>query len=154
MKKLLFLLLLPLAINSMDMPETCITYEGPQLAYNQKEYEINAMDSIWTVGRIMYEYVNGSAAKITLFSVNEEFQNKGIGKELFQKCIEDIIAHNCTQIYLIAEPIDNINIETLRIIYHRLVKKLKNTESYQLASTDFFENNKAKIKMTLSVQKA
>jgi GNAT superfamily N-acetyltransferase len=152
MKKLLFLLLLPLAINSMDMPKTDITYEGPQLAYNQKEHEINAMDSIWTVGRIMYEYVNGSAAEITLFSVDQDFQNKGIGKELFQKCIEDIIAHNCTQICWTINPVDNIDVETLRIIYHRLINKLENSESYQLSSTDIIENNKAKIKMILTLK--
>lgn len=153
MKRLLLLLLLPLLSNCIDAPKTDILYEDPQSGYNQIECEINATDNSRSISWIMYKYFNANIAEIILFGGDAENQNKGIDRALFQKCVADIIAHNCTKIFWTVNPIDNIDVETLRIIYQKLMNKLENSESYQLTYINFFEDNKTKIKMILSLKK-
>lgn len=153
MKKLLLLLVMPFSIICMDAPAQKITYEGPQPAYNEDGYEINAKDGLFTVGWITYEYHGGFAEISTLF-VDKDDQQKGIGSTLFKKCVQHLIANGCSRIDWTASAIGNVNLEELRAIYSKLINKLDNPDSYQLQTTDAIEGGIKKIKMILTLKKS
>jgi GNAT superfamily N-acetyltransferase len=152
MKKLLLLLVMPFSIICMDAPAQEITYEGPQQAYNDNGYEINAKDGLFTIGWITYDYYAGFAEISTLF-VDKDDQRKGIGSNLFKKCIQHLIANGCSSISWTASAFANVELEELRTIYSKLIQKLESANSYQLQTTDIIESGIKKIKMTLMVKK-
>lgn len=154
MNKLLLntLLLLPLATITMDAPSQNISYEGPQPAYNDNGYEINAKDGLYTVGWITYDYHARDAEISTLF-VDKDDQHKGIGGTLFKKCIQHLVAQGCSRIYWTASAFANVGIEELRMIYSKLIQKLDNPDSYKLQTLDVIEGAVKKIKMILTVNK-
>lgn len=149
MKKLLLFsfILAPLAL-AMEMPE--ITYEGPQPTCHEGETEINARDKECdAIGWIIYECSSDKTAKISVFEVDDQFKNKGIGQQLFQQCINDVVEKHCTRIEWNVVPLHTINAATLCTIYGKIVKKLKNSESYRLTQQKLINNNSTTIKMVL-----
>lgn len=136
----------------MDTPLQHINYEGPQAAYNDNGYEINAKDGLYTVGWITYGYHAGVAEISTLF-VDKDDQHKGIGGTLFKKCIHHLIAQGCSRISWTASAFANVNLEELRSIYLKLIQKLDNPDSYELQTIDVIEGSVKKIKMILTVKK-
>lgn len=151
MKKLLLLLVMPFSIICMDAPAQKITYEGPQVAYNDNGYEINAKDDLFTIGWITYDYCAGFAEISTLF-VDKDDQRKGIGSNLFKKCIQHLIANGCSSISWTASAFANVELEDLRAIYTKLVKKLPASHDYQFQTTDIIEGCTKKIKMKLIIK--
>lgn len=152
MNKLLLLLLIPLNALCMDTPLQHINYEGPQPAYNDNGYEINAKDGLYTVGWITYEYHAG-VAEISTLCVDKDDQRKGIGSTLFKKCIQHLVAQGCSRISWTASAFANVNLEELRSIYSKLIQKLDNPDSYELQTIDVIEGGVKKIKMILTVKK-
>ncbi len=136
----------------MDAPSQEIAYEGPQPAYNNNGYEINAKDGLYTVGWITYDY-HASDAEISTLCVDKDDQHKGIGGTLFKKCIQHLVAQGCSHIYWTTSAFANVGIEELRMIYSKLIQKLDNPDSYELQTIDVIERGAKKIKMTLAVKK-
>lgn len=138
------------------MEQSGITFEGPFKTFGTN-IKINAQQNNQEIGSILYEFFENQRAKITLFLVKRDARNnkKGqrIGQQLFQKCVDDVIAHNCKQLIWTVSSIDDLDCETVCTIYKKIVTKLKNSESYLLTKSEIYGRRIQKVDMTLSFNK-
>lgn len=157
LKKLLLLSILGFAsvtLHAMQTPAPAITYEGPQPTADNAEVEINAKDEDnFARGWIVYNFDKPKQAEITLFEVEEEARNLRIGQTLFQKFINDTLAHKCTKVTWTVNPVSTLDTKTLCAIYEKIVKKLENSQSYELSIGDPYGPGFSKVDMTLVLQK-
>jgi hypothetical protein len=161
LKKLLLASMLGLsftASHAMQSPTSPIRYEGPQPTIDNKEIEINAKDEDnFAIGWIMYKYLADQKAEITLFEVDEDFQNNKkqhrVGQNLFERFVTDVIAHNCTQIYWTVNPVGNLDTRTLCTIYKKIINKLPHSSGYTVSEGDAYGPGFKKIDMMLSLKK-
>lgn len=160
LKKLLLASILGLsftASHAMQSPLSPITYEGPQPTLDNKEIKINARDEDnFAVGWIMYKYLANQKAEITLFEVDEDFQNNKkyrIGQNLFDRLVTDAIAHNCTHICWTVNPVGNLDTRTLCTIYKKIINKLPHSSEYTVSEGDAYGPGFKKVDMMLTLKK-
>lgn len=159
LKKLLLSIIFGLsfaASHTMQSPISSITYEGPQPTIGNDAIEINARKDDLAVGWIVYNFDKPKQAEITLFEVDEEMRNKKelrIGQTLFQKLINDALDHQCIKATWTVNPVSNLDTKTLCTIYEKIVKKLQNSESYELIKGDEYGPLFNKIDMTLLLKR-
>lgn len=147
-----------LSLFGMQVPASAISYEGPQATSDKKEIEINAKDKDnFAVGWIMYKYLADQKAEITLFEVDEDFQNNKkqhrIGQNLFKRLVTDAIAHNCTHICWTVNPVGNLDTRTLCTIYKKIINKLPHSSEYTVSEGDAYGPGFKKVDMTLTLKK-
>ncbi len=161
LKKLLLSSILGLscaASHAMQSPRPEIVYEGPQPSIDNKEIEINAKDEDdFAVGWIMYKYLANQKVEITLFEVDEDFQNNKkqhrVGQNLFERLVTDAIAHNCTHVCWTVNPVGNLETHTLCTIYKKIINKLPHSSEYIVSEGDAYGPGFKKVDMTLTLKK-
>ncbi len=152
MRKLFFILLFALSSSHIIGMQQPPTYEGPKKTYDEKEIEINALDDIWTIGWIRYKYLPDHSAEITLFEVDKDMRahkEYHIGRNLFQRFINEALAHDCAQVVWTVEPTSTIDSATLCIIYEKIIQKLDNSANYIFIKGKASGANPPKVPMTL-----
>ncbi len=133
-----------------------IKYEGPQITYSKRDFEINALDDNFEIGSIMYELLPLIKTDISLFEVNKKYRNNKVeyvGQNLFQRCIDHALSRQCPLITWTVIPQDkeNLDLETVCLIYEKMVKKLKNADNFTFAKSKPY-GCPLKVDMTLSVK--
>lgn len=141
-----------IADNSSAMEKPNIIYEKPIYRKDCAQYIIPAMNNDEQIGRITYQYLNDQIVKIVLFEVNMKFRNdtkERIGQHLFQRCVDEALAHGCTQIIWTANPTSDLDLDMICMIYTKIVQKLTHAHRYTLIKGEPYGTFNPKMDMEL-----
>ncbi len=160
--KLFKKLLLPFAViaaftgTSQAMEKPAIKYSDPIEMYNSPEdYKISAKVGEEEIGSISY-ILEKRKAKMLLFNVNKAYRNdkaERVGQHLFQACVNDVVAHGYPQLEWTANPTSDLKIDTIVMIYEKMIKKLENADSYRFTKGEEYGVYNPKVNMKLIFKK-
>lgn len=140
------------ACQAMEKPQ--IKYSNPTETYSPEDFKINAKIGETEIGYIAY-ILKKRFAEILRFEVNKNYRNntkERVGQHLFQACINDAIAHGCNHVKWTANPTSNLKIDTICIIYERMVQKLENADSYRFIKGEEYGIYNPKVNMKLMLK--
>ena len=150
-------LLLPIAIivtftgTSQPMEKQEVKYSDPTETYSSEDFKINAQIGETKIGSIEY-ILERRKAKMLLFNVNKDFRNnkqERVGQHLFQACVDDVVAQGYKQLEWIANPTSDLKIDAIVTIYEKMIKKLKNADSYRFTKGEQYGIYNPKVNMRL-----
>ncbi len=141
-KKLLVIITLIAPIagsnHAMEKPtQATVSYSDPIETYSCEDFKIAASLGTAEIGHIEYT-LEKRKATILHFEVQKDYQNNNkqerVGQRLFQKCVDHVLSRGYSELEWTANPIpsNKLDLATICTIYEKIVRRLENSNSYEL----------------------